>query len=106
MTAVHTDSRRQEIARLWIETTLPADQIGERFGVSKDVILGLVYRMNLPKRRLHPNGRGPALRPDQVAEVRRRLRDGASVRALAIEFRCGVSTIYCIRNGRYPGVDL
>jgi hypothetical protein len=51
---IWTDEKRAEVAKLWNEG-LSATIIGRRYGVSRNSIIGLVYRMNLTRRE------GPAI---------------------------------------------
>jgi hypothetical protein len=44
-----TDAQKQEIKRRWCETTDTAVRIGEDFGVSKNVIIGMARRAGWQK---------------------------------------------------------
>jgi transposase len=69
-------------------------EIAESFGVTRNTIAGALHRAGVR------SGRGNKLHPDQVAEIKRRIREGERQRNIAEAYSINVSMVSHIATGR------
>jgi transcriptional regulator with XRE-family HTH domain len=90
-----------------LEAARPGADIAEEFGISASMVSAIRHGRawaaldpQLPARLAEKSPQGKALTAARVAELKRRLADGASQRTVAAEFGVSASTVRSIAQGR------